>query len=126
MYTLILKRRYKGSIVGTGKVVRVDPIRNPRKENLEKYVTGIPTDRIELENVVLFDPPVSIRPLLARLDFIKHKQKWGAYLQGGCRRIATSDFEKFVRAASGSSKKLLAAQRTSSKPKRAKRNSSIN
>ena len=39
---------------------------------------------------------VSIRPLVKKLEFIKNKQQWGGYLQGGVRPITEKDYETIV------------------------------
>ncbi len=50
------------------------------------------TFRVDLENVNIWDRPKPIKPLLKKLSFIKNIVSWGAYLQGGVRRIDEEDF----------------------------------
>jgi len=36
---------------------------------------------------------VSIRPILSKLSFVKHEDRWGMYFQGGARMISSTDRE---------------------------------
>ena len=50
---------------------------------------------VKLKSVRFFPAPVAIAPLKSKLHFIKKptSPKWGAYLQGGVKRISKRDFE---------------------------------
>src|SRR5690606_28275571 len=39
-----------------------------------------------------FYPPVDVKPIVLSLAFIKNKERWGTYFQGGVRRIPEADF----------------------------------
>lgn len=56
------------------------------------------TYKIDLENVKVWDKPKPIAPILAQLFFIKNKDYWGTYFQGGCRKISKKDYSTITRA----------------------------
>lgn len=47
----------------------------------------------------LFAKPLEVAPLIPSLAFVKNKERWGTYFQGGVRRIPRADFERIIRAA---------------------------
>ena len=51
---------------------------------------------VPIGNLRLVSEAVSARPLVGRLEFVKNKEKWGTYFQGGVRRIPQSDFDLIV------------------------------
>ena len=51
------------------------------------------TYRVDLKDIQTWDQPKPIKPLLKKLSFIKNPLHWGAYLQGGVRKIPEADFE---------------------------------
>jgi hypothetical protein len=52
----------------------------------------------ELEQVELWNRPVSIRDHIDDLTFVKNRMRWGLHLMGGVRQIPESDFRRIVRA----------------------------
>lgn len=48
---------------------------------------------VELNNINVWKKNVKVKDLLNKLDFIKDKQVWGRFLQGGVRRISEKDFD---------------------------------
>jgi predicted RNA-binding protein len=46
---------------------------------------------VELKTLKRFDPPRPIRPLIAKLTFIKDKKNYGLSLRQGVRRLAVRD-----------------------------------
>ena len=42
---------------------------------------------IPLKNTKIFQKPVSVKKIMNELDFIKRKDKYGLYFQGGIRKI---------------------------------------
>lgn len=50
------------------------------------------TYRVDLQDITIWDRPKPIKPLLKKLSFIKNILSWGAYLQGGVRRIDEDDY----------------------------------
>lgn len=50
------------------------------------------TYKIDLDKVSVWDTPKPIEPLVEKLSFIKEKQYWGTYFQGGCRKITAEDY----------------------------------
>jgi hypothetical protein len=46
-----------------------------------------------------FADPLQAAPLISSLGFVKNKERWGTYFQGGVRRIPRDDFEQIIRAA---------------------------
>ena len=61
-----------------------------------KIVPGKMDSFVQLAEISVWKKPVQIKPILGILEFIKDKQNWGLYLQGGIRRILKSDFELVV------------------------------
>lgn len=47
----------------------------------------------------VFERPVPAPRLVEGLEFVKNKEKWGTYFQGGVRKIPQIDFETIVAAA---------------------------
>lgn len=52
--------------------------------------------RVKIAPEILPENPVSIRPLINRLSFIKDPDIWGAYFQNSVRKISKEDFEKIL------------------------------
>jgi len=58
----------------------------------DDWLTDIPDFIVELDNIEIFEQPVSIRERLSKLSFILNKKSWGNSLQGGTRLISEKDF----------------------------------
>jgi len=62
------------------------------KENSKDIFLDPETFKVNLSNIVIWEKPKPIRPLLRKLTFIKNVETWGPYLQGGIRKITEADF----------------------------------
>ena len=51
---------------------------------------------VELKDVKPCKRHVSMHPLVEKLDFIKNKEFWGRYMQGGVKPISEKDYETIV------------------------------
>jgi len=60
------------------------------------YERGIYPYRVKITPEILLENPVSIRPLINKLSFIKDAEIWGAYFQQSVRKISREDFEKIL------------------------------
>ena len=56
------------------------------KEEVDEFSVG-------LYKIRLWKIQVPIRPLISSLKFIKDKEKWGRYMQGGIIRISDRDYD---------------------------------
>lgn len=54
---------------------------------------------VEIGMIELLMPPLSIRDLLPDLKFIKNKDYWGLYLQGGIIKLDENDYSFILNAA---------------------------
>jgi len=52
--------------------------------------------RVKIEPGKILDKPVSIRPIIKDLSFIKNPEKWGRYFQAPIRQISREDFERIL------------------------------
>ena len=52
---------------------------------------------MEIEEVSVLATPVEMREVIKELDFVKNKNNWGNYFQGGVRRISEEDFFVIIR-----------------------------
>ena len=91
-------------IVCTFEVEEIDHKNISAKKTIEiDMANGTPIKYLVPKEIIFFDNPVYIPSLLSKLSFIKkNKQYWGAYLQGGCKKITPSDFNLIVNQASAS------------------------
>jgi hypothetical protein len=48
---------------------------------------------VSLDEISIWKKPISIKPLIKNLNFIKNKLLWGVYMQGGVIRVSQEDFE---------------------------------
>jgi hypothetical protein len=48
--------------------------------------------KFHLASPAYFTPPIAAKPLVEKLAFIKNKQRWGGYFQGGSIAIPPEDF----------------------------------
>jgi len=49
-----------------------------------------------LSNISIYTNPIYIKPLLRKLNFIKNKNKWGVYFQGGIVSLNDKDYIKII------------------------------
>lgn len=57
-----------------------------------KSIPGKIDDIFEIDDIVLWKKPPSIRDMLSKLQFIKNKTSWGLNLQGGILKPTNNDF----------------------------------
>lgn len=81
----------KQVFLGTA-VVRSKPYIDKKGES-DNWFLNKGTYRLDLANVMIWDKPKPIRPLLNKFSFIKNVIKWGPYLQGGIRKIDQEDYD---------------------------------
>jgi len=51
---------------------------------------------IKISNIDLWKEPILIKDMLRSLDFIRNKEKWGGYLQGGVVWLNDNDFNSII------------------------------
>lgn len=67
------------------------------EELIEKFSFEYPNlYSLELAEPAFFNKPIPVKQLLDRLSFIKNRNSWGSYFQGGHLRIAEEDFALMV------------------------------
>jgi|APSaa5957512535_1039671.scaffolds.fasta_scaffold75676_2 hypothetical protein len=54
---------------------------------------------IDLDKINIWKKHPSIRNMVAKLSFIKNKEHWGLYLQGGILRMEKKDYTTIINAA---------------------------
>ena len=54
-------------------------------------------DYLEMEEISVLATPVEMKDVIKKLDFVKNKDNWGNYFQGGVRRISEEDFSVIIR-----------------------------
>ena len=81
-------------VVATATVVKIEKILTPSSYHERKELCVPFADLlIRLDQVVILPSPVSFRARLSGLDCRPTNMgKWGAILQGGCRRLTDRDF----------------------------------
>ncbi len=52
--------------------------------------------RVDLDNIKVWEKIKPIQPILPSLSFIKKTKNWGAYLQGGVRKITEEDYKVII------------------------------
>jgi predicted RNA-binding protein len=52
---------------------------------------------VGLNKIKIWKRQIPIRPLIESLEFIKNKNKWGGYMQGGIVKITKKDFDKILK-----------------------------
>ncbi len=62
-----------------------------------EVMTDPATNLIHFSNVEVWDLPISIRPLIERLKFVRNKKRWGLHMMGGVKQLPESDFELICR-----------------------------
>lgn len=90
------RRELGMSFVGSA-VVATDPqpvlspaeVDSPEGHSQHQHISSV-----KLTDVVIFDTPVSVRPILKRLSFVKISKggRWGTSFLGGVARIARNDY----------------------------------
>ena len=82
------------SIIASATIDKVADVRRPNSvAELQKFLSNSPSLMIEMTNIVVFTNPVSVRPILEKLDCCpSNLSKWGVIFFGGVRRISDADF----------------------------------
>ena len=80
------------SFIGTAKIKKI--VDNNNNTNLDpnqefKQILF----HVEFENINIFNKSLSIKDHIDNLDFIKNKEKYGLYFQGGICKINKQSFE---------------------------------
>ena len=47
---------------------------------------------LEMDKISVWKNPVAMKQIIAKLDFVKNKNSWGNYFQGGVRAVSEKDF----------------------------------
>jgi len=68
------------------KIVADAKLGSNLKENGEEF-------SINLSKISLWKKQILIKPFVESLEFIKNKEKWGVFMQGGIVKISDKDFE---------------------------------
>ncbi len=55
------------------------------------------TEYFEIEKVSVLATAVKMKDVIKELDFVKNKDRWGNYFQGGIRGISEEDFSVIIR-----------------------------
>lgn len=51
---------------------------------------------IDISKIKLWKRQILLKPLVESLEFVKNKEKWGVFMQGGIVRITDRDFETLL------------------------------
>lgn len=57
------------------------------------------TFSLDLNDIKIWKAPVEMKNVIKNLDFIKNKENWGNYFQGGVRCISDTDFDTITKEA---------------------------
>ena len=52
---------------------------------------------LEMDKISVWKNPVEMKDIIAKLDFVKNKDIWGNYFQGGVRSVSEKDFLTIVK-----------------------------
>lgn len=84
---------YTQHFVGKAKVAEVRPWSRTDEQHYPLVLDGTPARLLLLEDIEVFDLPVSIKPLLPYLRFLPpNRAKWGVAFMGGMRSVSRRDF----------------------------------
>jgi hypothetical protein len=88
---------YRYSIIAKADIVS---IRQDRRMGnwfeMENYFVDMPHKILKLGNIKRFKNPFSIKSNLRKLDLVNGTtSNWGAYMQGGCKRLTAKDVKLF-------------------------------
>lgn len=92
------KKEHAQHIIATGKIGSIIAFSNKNNTiDNPKLITEQPEKVILFKKINNNFQPISIHLLLDQLNFVpQNKSKWGACLQGGCRKISLSDYNKII------------------------------
>lgn len=80
---------YQGGEEGGKVIASAELASGLQSENDDNFV--------KIKNFEVWKKPVDMRALIDKLSFIKNKQHWGVYLQGGIVKIAGTDYNLIMR-----------------------------
>lgn len=91
-------KSFSHAFLGTATIAS-DPTLNPKRDHIVVYDYNIATFPYELKlsNVIMWDYPKPIKPMIGRLSIIKKPDRWGTYLQGGILRINEEDYNFIIK-----------------------------
>lgn len=86
------KKKFSRMIVATATVADVKEARRSDWFELEELLVDSPNRIIFFDQVTYVSVPVPLRELLSKLELTKFSaNNWGAYMQGGCKRLSRHD-----------------------------------
>ena len=81
----------KQSFIGTAKIKKIVDNNNTNLDPNQEFKQIL--FHVEFENINIFNKSISIKDHIDNLDFIKNKEKYGLYFQGGICKINKQSFE---------------------------------
>ena len=60
----------------------------------QSYQKSVIKKYIKIKEIKIFEQPFSVKSKINELDFIKNKDKYGLYFQGGLKSITEQEFKK--------------------------------
>ena len=79
------------SFIGTAKIKKIVDNNNTNLDPNQEFKQIL--FHVEFENINIFNKSISIKDHIDNLDFIKNKEKYGLYFQGGICKINKQSFE---------------------------------
>ena len=79
------------SFIGTAKIKKIVNNNNTNLDPNQEFKQIL--FHVEFENINIFNKSISIKDHIDNLDFIKNKEKYGLYFQGGICKINKQSFE---------------------------------
>ena len=70
-------------------------VNNSKVQSIQDSIDGF----VDIDKIDIWKKDLSIRNILSDLNFIKNKEHWGAYLQGGVLRLNKQDYALILKAA---------------------------
>ena len=81
------------------RIVAVYEVSSKPFEDASRTLLGEYPYRVRIKPIKIFKKPVEFRPLIPKLNFIKNKQNWNAYVRVCMKEIPEEDFEKIISSA---------------------------
>jgi hypothetical protein len=79
----------KHHILGSFRIKEI--ILNNFIEEFEDVLSNIPYKNFIMDDIRLFTKPIYVKEIIQELEFIKSKDKWGVFFQGGFIKIGQND-----------------------------------
>ena len=70
-------------------------VNNSKVQSIPDSIDGF----VDIDKIDIWKKDLSIKNILSNLNFIKNKEHWGAYLQGGVVRLSKQDYAVILKAA---------------------------